>query len=118
MSTAPDTVQLLANMVKATTFITQWTSGKTLEDYIQDPYLRSAVERQFITIGEAMNMLRGVEPSTAARVSHYKLIISFRNILVHGFFQVDDSRVWNTISDNVPTLHREVSELLREREES
>ena len=117
MSTSPDTVQLLAHMVKSTTSITRWTAGKTLKDYTQDPYLRSAVERQFIIIGEAMNMLRGVEPTVAACISHYKLVISFRNVLVHGFFQVDDSRVWDTISDNVPTLHREVSDLLAEYEE-
>ena len=116
MSMKPDTVQLLAHMVEATTSIIQRTENKTLEDYIRDSYLRSAVERQFIIIGEAMNLLREVEPSAGNRVSDYQSIISFRSVLVHEFFQVDDSRVWNTVREHLSTLHREVAELIREYE--
>ncbi len=117
MSMKPDTIQLLAHMLEATTSIIQWTENRTLEGYIRDSYLRSAVERQFIIIGEAMNLLREVEPSAATRISDYRPIIGFRNVLVHGFFQVNDVRVWNTIRKYLPILHGEVSDLFREYEE-
>lgn len=116
MSIRPDAVQLLDHMAEATELITHWTADRTLEGYLRDIYLRSAVERQFIIIGEAMNLLREVEPSAENRISEYRSIISFRNILVHEFFQVDDSRVWNTVKEHLPTLHGEVAELIREYE--
>ena len=117
MSIRPDAVQLLAHMVEATALITRWTAGRTLEDYSQDPFLRSAVERQFINIGEAMNLLRDIEPSAATRISNHRRIISFRNVLVHEFFQVNDLRTWNTVVEHLPILHREVSDIFREYEE-
>ena len=100
--------------MEATEFIIQWTDGKTLEDYVQDPLLRSAVERQFITMGEAVNLLLRGDPLIAVRITDYRRVISFRNFLVHGFFQVDNSRVWNIVVEKVPMLNREVSDLIEE----
>ena len=117
MSMRPDEFQLLTHIAESTTLIIQWTADKTREDYSQDSLLRSAVERQFIIIGESVNLLLRVDPSIEVRITDYRSVISFRNLLVHGFFQVDDSRVWDIVTEKVPVLHREISELLREQEE-
>jgi len=47
--------------------------------------LRSAVERQFSIIGEALSRLDKDSPDVAAAISHHGRIIAFRNILIHGF---------------------------------
>ena len=69
-----------------------FTSGKTFADYEKDPMLQPAVERQFEIVGEALAQLARIDP--ASRVSEYRRIIGFRNILIHGYADLDQRLVW------------------------
>jgi uncharacterized protein with HEPN domain len=76
--------------------------------------VRSAVERQFEIIGEAINQLSRIDPNTAAQIDEYQRIIAFRNILIHGYAQLDDRIVWDLLQTRLPTLYRQAKELLGE----
>lgn len=52
-----ETKKYLYDIQKAASQIMDFTSGKTLEDYRGNAMLRSAVERQFEIIGEALSQL-------------------------------------------------------------
>ena len=54
--------------------------------------LRAAVERQFEIIGEALARLRKLDPEVCSAVTDAGRIIAFRNILIHGYADVDDAR--------------------------
>ena len=95
-----------------------FTDGKTLPDYMNDALLRSAVERQFEIVGEAMANLAKADEVTVGRISHYQRIIAFRNVLIHGYADVDDRLVWDVVEPNLWTLSREVDALLKEAEGS
>ena len=60
--------------------------------------LRAAVERTFEIIGEAMTQLAKVDKAVAAQISEYQRIISFRNVLIHEYADVDDKLVWDSIA--------------------
>ena len=75
--------KLLFDMQRAAQLIAQFTTGKTETDYHSDAMLRSAVERQFEIIGEALGKLHKLDPATAMRISEHRRIISFRNVLIH-----------------------------------
>ena len=76
--------------------------------------LRSAAERQFEIVGEGVNQLSRIDPDTASRITEFQRIISFRNILIHGYANVDDRVVWGMIEGKLSTLKEDVSALLAE----
>jgi uncharacterized protein with HEPN domain len=104
--------KLLEDVRQACEEILVFTDGKTFKDYKQDRLLRSGVERQFEIIGEALNRLVKTDPDVANQVSYYKRIISFRNILIHGYDLVEDAVVWDVVTKDLPLLHSQVVKLL------
>jgi Uncharacterized conserved protein len=74
--------------------------------------VRSAVERQFEIIGEALAQLARIDPDTAIHITDAKRIVSFRNLLVHGYAQVDQRIVWDVLEHKLPKLRQEVEALL------
>ena len=79
-----------------------------------DDLLRSAVERQFMTIGEALGRLRYFDAATASRITDVQRIIAFRNVIVHRYTDIDDNLVWTAAVEKVPLLLAEVRRLLDE----
>ena len=104
----------LYDIQQAASRIADFTSGKKLEDYRGNPMLRSAVERQFEIIGEALTQLAKLDEKIVARISEYRRIIAFRNILIHGYAEVDDRLVWDIVEAKLPVLRREIEALLSE----
>ena len=102
----------LYDIQRAACLLREFTGGKTFADYEGDAMLRSAVERQFEVIGEAMAQLVRIDEPVADRISQYQRIIAFRNVLIHGYADVDDRLVWDVINTNLSTLIREVDALL------
>jgi uncharacterized protein with HEPN domain len=104
--------KLLEDIRQAAESILEFTSRKTLDDYASDSLLRSGVERQFEIIGEALNRLSRVNPDLAGGIHHCQHIISFRNVLIHGYDVVEDPIVWDVVVNDLPMLHDQVRKLL------
>ena len=85
---------------------------QALADFDCDIVLRSAVERQFEIIGEALAQLARIDAATAQKVPDLRQVIAFRNVLIHGYATVDPARVWRVIEDNLPPLRAALAALL------
>jgi uncharacterized protein with HEPN domain len=62
--------------------------------------------------GEALKRLSKIDPATAEGIHRYQRIISFRNILIHGYDIVDDNVVWDVVAKDLPKLRSQVENLL------
>jgi len=76
--------KLLWDAREAIDLIFAFTAGRTRDEYTRDPMLRSAVERQFEIVGEALNQLRQTDKATAARILDLPKAIGLRNVLIHA----------------------------------
>jgi uncharacterized protein with HEPN domain len=90
----------------------RFTAGKSFSEYETDEYLRSAVERQFEIVGEAMSQLRRIDPETATAIPELPRVVAFRNILVHGYANVDNRLVWGVLETDLSSLLATLNRLL------
>lgn len=102
----------LEDMRRAAEFLLKITAGRTLEDYRADEVLRSVVERKFEIIGEALSRLQKLDPVLAAQVPEHRQIISFRNVLIHGYDAIDEAVVWKIVDVDLPVLNQQLDSLL------
>ena len=110
----PEIRQYLDDILNSASLLNEFTAGKTFAEYTGSPLLRSATERQFGIIGEAVSKLANLDEAIVSRITEYQQIIAFRNILIHQYGSVQNRTVWTILSDKLPILVLEVHALLQE----
>lgn len=111
-----DPRKLLYDVATACAAIATFCAGRSLDDYEADLMLRSACERQFEIIGEAMTRLRDQHRDVFDRIDRAADIIAFRNRLIHGYDTVDSEIVWDVIQTKLPELAALVRDQLAQTE--
>ncbi len=89
-----------------------FVEGIDLKGYKANELIKSAVERRFIIIGEALGRLKQLDLNLLGTIPDAARIIAFRNVLVHGYESISDELVWEIIADHVPILRARCDELL------
>lgn len=98
--------------------ISAFIDGRTWEEYIADTMLSSAVERQFEIIGEALNNLSRENKDEAEKIPDLGKIVAFRNVLIHGYANIDSSLVWSFATERLDSLIELLNSLIREGEKN
>jgi uncharacterized protein with HEPN domain len=102
----------LADIVDACDAILEATRDRELTDYLNTRLLRSAVEREFIIVGEAVAGLLRHAPEVATGIRDPRRIVAFRHRLAHEYSVVDDELVWAVVTRDVAPLRAQCAELL------
>ena len=63
-------------------------------------------------MGEALSRIKRGDPEFLDQIRNYRDIISFRNILIHGYDSIDDQIVWGIIKEDLNELIEDVEKLL------
>ena len=94
----------LYDIIQGCQNIRKFIADIDLQTYTADLLIKSAVERQFIIIGEALNRISRFDPVMYNHIPHAERIIGFRNIIVHGYDIVSDQLVWQIVQSHLSEL--------------
>lgn len=104
----------LYDILQAANDILEFTRDWTYADYLADAKTQAAVERKFEIIGEALNRMRRLDETLVATIPDHQRIISFRNIISHGYDIINPALVWDAARNHLPSLVQVVQSLLED----
>jgi uncharacterized protein with HEPN domain len=102
----------LGHILMETAFILEVLPGLGKEAFIDDGTLTRAVIRSLEIIGEAT---KNLPDDFKGRYVHipWRRMAGMRDRLIHGYFGVDYDVVWDVITQEVPRLHEDLTEIER-----
>lgn len=106
----------LGHIMQAIERIERYTAELSEAAFLANEQAQDAVIRNFEVIGEASRNIERNCPAFAAAHPHLPLLNAYemRNALAHGYFRVDLEIIWRTIRNDLPALHRQISDLLND----
>jgi uncharacterized protein with HEPN domain len=87
---------------------------RTREDFARDRMLALAVLKSVEIIGEAASKVSDESRSAIPELA-WKEMVGIRHRLVHGYFDIDFDRVWNTVRDDLPELAERLEAFLSQQ---
>lgn len=103
----------LEHILAAINRVVRYTTGKTYEDLLADDMMYYAVVKNIEMMGEAANMLTS-EFQTTHPETPWKMVKGMRNYIVHEYFQIDNTVVWDVVTKELPILHQQITQYLTE----
>ena len=86
--------------------------GITFEEFTKDIRIYYSVMKNVEVIGEAANMLTRHFRETHTELP-WRLIVSMRNVLVHGYAQISDVDLWQTATTDIHPLSEQPMNTMR-----
>ncbi len=86
------------------------TSGVDLAGFLANEDLQAAIERYIEVIGEAAGKLSQQTRDLAPDVP-WSQVIGARNVIVHGYAEVEPDRIWDIVKSHLPSLRAAVGRL-------
>ncbi len=87
-----------------------FAAGRVAEDLVHDRMLLLSLVKCIEILGEAANKVseeaRGEFPAIP-----WRDIVSMRNRLIHGYFDINTTIVWKTVNVELPALIREMESI-------
>lgn len=109
----PEVEKRILDALTACERIEAFTAGLSFDGFSSSALVRSAVERQFEIIGEALNKASAADGSLVNSVPDIPRIVGLRNRLIHGYDAVDDQLVWDIVQTKITPLRLALAAVLK-----
>jgi uncharacterized protein with HEPN domain len=104
----------LGHMLEAAQLARQYVQGVSKDEFLTDRRTQQAVVLNLMTIGEAA--ARVVNECKEFAAAHPEIpwaqMRGMRNRMVHGYFDVDLSIVWDTVQSSLPELDSQLRKVI------
>ena len=90
--------------------IKEFTAGLSLRDFSVNELVQDAVIRNIEIIGEASKKISSDTKQIYYEIP-WKEIAGMRDKLIHDYLGVDVEVVWRTITEDIPTLEKQIKEI-------
>jgi uncharacterized protein with HEPN domain len=109
MSFAPH--DYLRHILAEADYLIQHSRTLSFEQFESDETLRRAFVRSLEVIGEAVKKLPAEFCAQYPEIE-WRGMARMRDRLIHGYFGVDYSLVWDVVEHKIPALHHQISAIL------
>lgn len=82
------------------------------EDFKWSELEWDATVRELEIIGEATNNLI---KSQILENNKYRKIVDFRNVIIHGYFGIDEDEVWSVVQDKLTSFFNDLKNVVEEQ---
>lgn len=97
--------------------IETYTKGFTFEDFVKNSLVVSATLKQLEIIGEASKHVSDDIKEKYNEID-WKALRDFRNVLVHDYFGIDYTIVWDVIRQDLPDLKIQINNIINNLKEN
>lgn len=108
------TAKRLHDAMTAAQYVLAFVIGRTFEDFVDDVYFRSAVERQFEILSEALKAAASKEPDLHEHLPELHAIVGLRNRIAHSYDEIEEKTLWDAATEDIPRLLPRLEVLLDE----
>ena len=103
-------LKLLVDALAAIDAAHQFLGDASIEAYRNNHMLRSAVERQLEILGEACSQLDKQDAIWREAIPDLRFAIGLRNRIIHGYDEVDEDMVYETVRKDLPSLRQSLAQ--------
>ena len=101
----------LRHMLDASRAVQKFVLGKTRDSLDTDQQIEFALEKAFEIIGEAAGKITQATREEYPQIA-WKQMIGMRNILIHGYMDIDRDQVWKAVADAIPVLTAQLEKII------
>lgn len=80
--------------------------------YLEAAVVTYGVNWLLMVLGEALTAAIREDPDIEISIPDARSAIGVRNRMVHGYDSIDDSLIWRTVTEHVPTIKKQISTAL------
>jgi len=105
-------LEYLRHILDETMYLTDHAQGLSKDKFMQDDTLQRAFVRSLEVIGEAT---KNISAELRQKYSHidWRAIAGMRDRLIHHYFGVDYDIVWDAVTSRIPSLQREIQQIIQ-----